>query len=37
MQFIDQQIVAKQWLPVEIDFSMQNSAKYPGIFQQFPK
>ena len=36
MQFIDQQKVAKQWLPVEISSSVQDSAKYPVIFKQCP-
>ena len=33
MQFIDQQKVAKYWLPVKINFSVQDSAKYPVIFK----
>ena len=37
MQFVDQQKVAKQWLVVEITFSIQNRAKYPVIFKRCPR
>ena len=36
MQFIDQQKLAKYWLPVEINFYIQDSAEYPLIFKHCP-
>ena len=33
MQFINQQKVAKYWLPIEINFTIQDSAEYPVIFK----
>ena len=36
MQFIDQQKVAKYWLPLEINFSIQDCAEYPVIFKHCP-
>ena len=36
MQFIDQQKLAKYWLPVETNFYIQDSAEYPLIFKHCP-
>ena len=38
MQFIEQQNKKwlKKWLPVEINFTIEDSAKYPVIFKHCP-